>query len=48
MPRFLDLLASMRIDLQAIPGEVRSVQEEPNHENASGDDEKQKPFHRAV
>jgi hypothetical protein len=45
---FLDFLSGVRIDLQANPGEVRSVQVEPNHENGSGDDQKQKPFHLAV
>jgi hypothetical protein len=46
--RLFDLLSGVRIDLPAIPGDVRSVEQQYDHKNDSGDHEKQKPFHLAV
>jgi len=38
-------LSCVRIDLQTIPREVRSVEQKGNHENGGGDHEKQKSSH---
>jgi hypothetical protein len=43
--RLLDFLSGVRINLQAIPRVVMSVEEEPDHENGCDDHQKQKPFH---